>query len=200
MVAGAALANSLGATFNVNLMYNYLIGEFLRQRERIKRSTSIGGTSTGAIDTLTKYLQEISESVCWTDTMQTGKGAPVVATVKKGPPTDQPVFVRCIVDTGRVLMSKDRFKEFIRRHELNEHSALDALRKFYGMKEGRRDITAGLSYVGGRETTMEFTVTTEGPLADLLYKQTPAASRPTLLPEGDPNGPGSSPSDPQQDA
>jgi hypothetical protein len=188
MVAGAALANSLGATFNVNLLYNYLVKEFIRQRDRIVRSTSIGGTSTGAIDTLTKYLQEISESVLWTDTMQVGKGAPVVAVVKKGPPTDQPVFVRCVVDLGKVLMSKDRFREFIKRHQLNEHSSLEALRKHYGMKEGRRDITAGLSYVGGRETTMEFAVTTEGPLYDLLYKQTLAASRPNLPAEGSNTG------------
>jgi hypothetical protein len=140
--------------------------------------------------------------------MQNGKGKPVTAVVIRGPKTDQPVFVRCVTDSRKVIISKDHFKEFIKNNQLNENSSLEALRLHYGMKEGRRDITAGMSYVGGREQTMEFTVTTEGPLYDILFKQTPDASKPSMPAEGDTSagtdgagqGPGSSGNQPSAGA
>jgi len=179
LYAGARLANTIGATFNTGLLYGYLVDEFLKQRKLIMSMSPIAGTYLSTADTLSKFFDTVTRNVLWVDKLNTGRGKQGPVTVIQGPKIEDPVFVRCAVNTTPPLVqiSKDKFDAFLREEDTSVSSIYSGLKKHFGATITRLSLTAGTNRIGGRSEVVSIPAAS-GMLYDFCFKQTPPDQRP----------------------
>lgn len=181
IIGGMTIANRLGATFNLTLVYDYLKQQFLEQRSRIMSSTTVGSTMMNISDRISEFLNETSQNVLWTDTMHVGRGKPPVVTILSMPNRIEPIFVRCSVDDRRILVSRARFDQFMLDHDHSPSTTIAGLEKHYhAVTNGpRMNLTSGTKMIGSRGPVIDIPVPTGSDLEELLYKHTPVPQRST---------------------
>ena len=183
-LAGAALANVLGASFNILELHDYLKAEFLKQRTRIGQMADVGTSEDQASEVLAHFFQAIAGNVLWTDSFPAGRGKPKPCQQFGSPRQGEAVLVRCSVDDRRIMISKGTFTRFMQENDHAPMSTFDSLRKFYGMAEYRADLTSGTPYMGTRETVIALPVSPGGQLEEVLNKHTPASRPAAAVPTG----------------
>ena len=178
MYAGAALANQLGATFNLPLLYAYLIDEFLKQRKVIVDMTPIAGTYLNTSDALSRFFDSVTRNVLWVDRIPFGRGKPGLVNVLKRPEHDAPVFVRCAAGaTPRIQISRDQFEKFLTEEGTSVATVVSGLKQHFGAGIARQSLTSGTNIIGGRAESIDMPAK-GGMLYDLVFKHTPPDQRP----------------------
>jgi hypothetical protein len=178
MYAGAALANQLGATFNLPLLYAYLIDEFIKQRALITDMTPVAGTYLNTSDALSRFFDSVTRNVLWVDRIPFGRGKPGLVNVLKRPEHDAPVFVRCAAtNPGRIQISRDQFEKFLAEEGTSVATVIMGLRKHFHASIARQSLTSGTNIIGGRAEIIDMPAK-GGMLYDLVFKHTPPDGRP----------------------
>lgn len=179
MYAGATLANTLGATFNDKLLYAYLVDEFLKQRKHITNVSPTAGTLLNTSDILSKFFDTVTRNVMWVDKLHTGRGKPSPVTVLQGPKVEDPVFVRCVVNSKPPLVqiAKPKFDTFLQEQETSVSTVYGGLKKHFDATITRLSLTGGTNRVGGRGEVVSIPAGS-GMLYEFCFKQTPPDQRP----------------------
>lgn len=177
LYAGAKLANQLGATFNAELLYGYLVEEFLKQRAQIASMTPIAGTYLNTSDALSRFLDTVTRNVMWIDKLPAARGKPLPVNVLAGPKQEDPVFVRCVVADGLIQIKKDRIEAFLQEEGTSVSTVMDGLRRHFKATTKRQVLTAGTNRVGGRDEVVSIPVAGTM-LYELCYKHTAIKDRP----------------------
>lgn len=181
MFAGAALANQIGATFNLGLLYRFLQQTFLENRARIAASSTVSGTIENTSDILSKFFKDNVKHILWTRGMHTGRGKATTVTYVAGPTRERPeaVHVHCITDARLVHISRDRLSDFLIQEQVSVTAVIDGIAKHYNGKvlPRRLSLTAGVPVPGSRETVIEIPVPPGSDFEELLFTHTPPAER-----------------------
>lgn len=200
--AGAALANQLGATFNLGLLYNYIREQFLAQRERLLQTAAVGGSAVNTSEAMTKFFKAVVKNTLWVKTMPVAKGKPAPVVHIAGPSRmhPEPIHVRCSVDDRLIHLSKDKLTSFLIQEHHSVSAVLRGLEKHFNATSLKRiSLTAGAGLSGGRETVIEIPVPPGSEFEDVLFAHTPVNERPGPAAPPTPENP-SGPTGPVQEA
>lgn len=180
--AGAAIANKLGATFNLDILEPFLKEQFLKQRDRIGKATTIGGSEVNTYNTLAQFIKANVENTLWTQNAPISRrGHPGAVVFIAGPSKQhpKPINIRCIVNDRLVQISKARFNEYLTWIKHSPMTVTDGLEKHFGAKINiqRINLATGVGLPGTRETVIEIPVPEGSVLEEFLLTQTPLDQR-----------------------
>lgn len=176
-LAGAHLANTLGCSFHLPELEEFLVQQFHEQRLFIDNSATIGGSSHNTVLALTHFFKTFGRNTLGVEALPMGKGNRAIGYLY-GPRGNSnnsgPVHIR-IAHTDRVIQfSKDEFD----RHLLSQNRDVGAvgrgLRKHFGAcTKDRVNLSVGSGIVAGREWVWEIPVPPGSELEPVLNTGVP---------------------------
>ena len=183
-IAGAALANQMGATFNIEDMYVFLKKEFLRQRDRINKSHTVGGSFANTAAVMSQFFKAYIKNTLITENMhhpgQGGRPAPLVRVSGPDPLRGDPVHIHGSRVDRIVRISRACLTDYINKAGFSWGAVEAGLRKHYNAKMDlpRINLAAGSGIAGMREQIVEIPVPPNSELEDVLFGERPGADVP----------------------
>lgn len=170
---GAVFGNKLGCDFNVDEIWDYLIEQFLAQRDLIQKSNVVAGSPLNVLGLYTQFIKAHQENILHVSTMP-GTGATVwLAGPNKQHP--KPIHIRMDVGHRIIDVSKQAMVDWLMKNKLTASAIVTGLKQHWGAMEGpRTNLATGSGMLGGgREATLRIPVTPEGPFASDLWAPVP---------------------------
>jgi hypothetical protein len=171
LLAGAELANSLGATLDLEGMRRFLIGMYAANRRRLVEEAVEGGTMDNTMEALSGFLKRFIAETIWTDTFPMGKGKPPALTVPHGPPTNypRPIQVQWALNDRLVRICKREFVAYLEWRKIPPRQVINGLVEHFGCVFGYSKIAAGTQYQSIQEQLMCLPVPPGSPLEEQMY-------------------------------
>jgi hypothetical protein len=175
ILAGAKLANRLGANLDVEAMEAHLQVAFLNNRTIRSDEGTEGGSLTNTEQALVSFLNFYigSGNSLVTDKLYKFRFDKVHAVDYPG--ENRPVLVQIARDQRKVIFSKREMREFLAKKEIQSRQVFNGLKKYFGAVDVKLTLGAGTKYGRGQEHCIEITVPHGVPhvLNDLLLAQGP---------------------------
>lgn len=170
MIAGATLANTIGATLDVPAMRQFLIKTFLANRKRLREEAVEGGTVTNTMEAMSDFFKAYISETIWTDTFPMGKGKPKAITVLQGPPTNypRPIQLQWAVGERTLRICKREFMSHLDHNKIPPRSVINGLTEHFGASFGYAKIAAGTQYQCIQEQLIIVPVPPGSPFEDQL--------------------------------
>lgn len=177
ILAGAALANQCGATFNIEELHKFLVTAYGNMRERVGLENLQGGTEANVDTILTEFLKEYGDRTLRTMDMIQGAGKPRKLQVISEPNAQRglSVHIHWVVGSRLLRISKNEFYKFLTRGRYTPAAVMQGLEQHYGMKKPlpHADLTAGVPIQGGPEPLIVLPVTAGSWLDEVMLSHTP---------------------------
>lgn len=186
-MAGAHLANMIGASFNLEELKKFLVETYFSMRDRVANAFLSGGSYDNTTSALVAFLIEYSNKSLRTEDMPHPKpGNPKKLMELSGPRdfNQSEVRVHWCVNDRLVRISKDKFTEFLNKTKRSPSSVMAGLIQHYGMVRPmpRFDLTAGTTYQAGPEILIVLPIPVGHWLENPLFARTPLAQIAATLP------------------
>ena len=158
LIAGATLANKLGAEFNVPVMARFLALAYLKNRKTRSQEGTEGGSYTNTEQSLATFLNVHSGGghIVYTDT--TYKNKTLQVHMLQGPMAGRTAYVQVARDERKLLISKRRLREYLQDNGIQIRQVVDGLAKFFQAREVRATIGAGTGLGMAQEQLLELVV------------------------------------------
>ena len=177
ILAGARLANTIGASFNVEEIHAFLVSSYFAMRARVLTEDLIGDSEANITAALTQFLKDMSGNTIRTRDMVHGAGGRDRQVVYMGGPehANQPIHVQWVIDERLLRISRKHFVEYMRKPKYSPSMVTTGLRTFYRMKDGRANICAGTMFQGGQERLLVIPVPRDHWLDETMHAYTSLA-------------------------
>ena len=155
LIAGATLANRLGAEIDVVAMEEFLVQTFLNNRKTRSVEGTEGGSYENTEQSLTAFLNFYvgSGNVLFLDRMFENRHIDIVAL--RRPEAGRPIYVQIARDERKLVFSKRAFREFMNKHEIQPRQVFNGLDKFFHAVEKRVTLGAGTVHAQTQELCFE---------------------------------------------
>jgi hypothetical protein len=181
--SGAEIANTnLGLTFNLELLWDFLRNEFLRQRTSIKSANVEGGSTTNTAAAVTEFFKAHTRNTLWVEKLPwttVGKPAPILWIA--GPNREHPdaVHIRISVRDRTIEVSRARLLRYFLDTDYDAFMVIKGLTRHFGAKEEHRiNLATGSGVMGGRETIIKIPVPAGSPFIEDVFRHTAIDDRP----------------------
>lgn len=172
IVTGAMLANTLGATLDVQAIKKFLHGVILANRERVKDEQLEGGTDDNTERQMTRFFKYCNNQEVYTDYATTGvKGRPPVIKVLHTPQFVRDALqVQWAVKAGLLLVSRDAIMDWCRTplENIPPNHIFRGLKDHFGATTTQGSIAGGTPFAKGRETIFVIPVDAKSPFYEIL--------------------------------
>jgi len=204
MLAGAMLANKIGAKFDTVKLRSFLVKMLIANRIRCADENVQGGTVSNTEEILSGFLKTYNANAVWTENAHMKSGRPgknTVITVLKGPPPDRgnPIYVHWIKGERVLRIERNEFVKYLTVLKISPRVVLNGLREHYRMEVTKGRLAANTSYRCGPQNLLQLPVMPGSMLDDLMNAHGEPADDLTpppvaLTPQPGPSAP-ASPSD-----
>lgn len=152
-LAGAKLANELGASFNIEPLHKFLVEQYLENRRRNSSEATKGGGKDNTEDVLTNWLRDQSNTTLFTDKFWQGHGKPSGVTALFGPRIDlnKGITTQWSLDDKTLRISRTKLNSYLNENKISPSHVRDGLVKFFGASVTKASLGIGTNYVQGRE-------------------------------------------------
>lgn len=177
LIAGAELANLVGAKFDVPTLHKWLVVQYLKNRARHMSEANEGGTEVHAEEHLSNFLRDHLSNAIYTDTFPKGSGQPAPVKVFSGPRIDkgESIYVQWAITDKVLRFSRSEFRKYLAAQKVPPTSVMRGLTTHYKMTERRATLGAGTPWVVLQANLIEIPVEDGSPLHELMM-----AHKPTL--------------------
>jgi hypothetical protein len=158
LLAGAQLANRLGATLDVAAMDDYLQMAFYNNRTIRGSEGTEGGTLSNTEHGLTSFLNHYvgSGNVIYVDRAFEHKHKKLE--VLRAPNPGHPIVVQIVRDQRTITFSKREMRDFLHKREIQARQVFNGLLKYYKAREIRGTLGAGTAHSQSQEVCFEMHV------------------------------------------
>jgi hypothetical protein len=175
LLAGAALANQLGAEIDVAAMESFLIEAFKHNRTIRHIEGTEGGTYENTERIMIGFLNHYvgSGNCIYIDKLYEKRGDRIG--VLKDPGKDHPIYVQIVRDARKIIFSKRELREYLQKKEIQMRPTVTGMMKHFKVVETRHTLGAGTVYAQGQEYTYELYIPTKQPhpLLEMLTARGP---------------------------
>jgi hypothetical protein len=175
LLAGAKLANRLGANLDVEAMEEHLERVFFHNRTIRGSEGTEGGSYANTEQGLVAFLNHFvgNGNVLVVDRFYETRHKKIKPL--RDPGKDHPIVVQIARDQRKVVFSKREMRDFLHRREIQARQIFNGMATFFKAKEVRHTMGAGTVYAQGQEVCIEIFVPEGRPhvLSDLLEAQGP---------------------------
>jgi hypothetical protein len=177
ILAGARLANTIGASFNTEEIHVFLVDAYKAMRDRVVSEDLIGDSEENIMAALTHFLKDMAGNTIRTRDMVRGAGGRSKQVGFVGGPehTNVPIHVQFVLDEHLLRISRKQFIEHMHRTKHSPSMVMAGLRTFYKMRDGRANLAAGTLFQGGQERLLEIPVPQDSWLDETAQAYTPMA-------------------------
>ena len=156
LLAGAALANQLGATLDVPALEQFLLAEFELNRGRKVSEATTGGTEINTEEALTAFLKAHTGDTIFTDIAPNGKGRPTQPIVIFAPRLDsgRGINVQWATKDRVLRISRRALRDYLNAKSIPPQSILRGLKDHFGMVLRMGTLASGTPYRAGQETLL----------------------------------------------
>lgn len=191
IIAGAALANSMGATLDLPALRKFLTGVYQQNRADMLEAGVEGGTTDHTMEALAGFFKKYLNETLWTDSFPSGKGRPEPITFISGPPTNypHPIQIHWAVKARVLRICRREFLKYLADNKIPPRQVIEGLKDHFGATTAKAKIAAGTSYQCIQEALLCIPVDPGSPLEDQMLAhsvpQLPAPAPPeTQVPTG----------------
>lgn len=158
LIAGATLANRLGADLDVLAMEEFLIQTFLNNRKIRSTEGTEGGSFENTETALTSFLNFYvgNGNRITVDHAFENRHIPVKSL--RDPNMGRPIFVQISRDERKIWISKKAMREYLNTNEVQPRQVFNGLEKFFHAKEVRLTMGAGTVFSQTQELCLEIFV------------------------------------------
>jgi hypothetical protein len=177
ILAGARLANTIGASFNTEEIHVFLVDSYKAMRDRVVSEDLIGDSEDNITAALTHFIKAMAGNTIRTRDMVRGAGGRSKQVGFVGGPehTDAPIHVQFVLDEHLLRISRKQFIDHLHKTKHSPSMVMAGLRTFYKMRDGRANLAAGTLFQGGQERLLEIPVPQDSWLDETAQAYTPAA-------------------------
>jgi hypothetical protein len=173
LLAGAQLANRLGATLDLDAMDVFLQIAFYTNRTIRGAEGTEGGSPQNTEHGLTSFLNYYvgSGNVIYVDRAFENKHKPLE--VLRAPTPGHPIYVQIVRDRRTITFSKREMRDFLHKREIQARQVFNGLIKYFKAKEIRGTLGAGTAHSQSQEVCFEMYVPLNQPhvLAEMVSAQ-----------------------------
>jgi hypothetical protein len=175
LIAGAKLANLIGATFDVTALHKWLVAQYYRNRERHMVEATEGGTEVHAEEHLSNFLRDHQLNALYTDSFPQGKGKPSEPKVFFGPKLDrgESIFVQWALNDKLLRFSRSEFRKYLAAQKVPPTSVMRGLAKHFKMTQTSAMLGAGTPWVVLQAHLIQIPVEEGTPLYELMMAHKP---------------------------
>ena len=148
LLAGAQLANQLGAELDVDALHKFLVTQYMLNRERRKSEATTGGTEMNTEEALTHFLRAHTHRTLFTDTFPQNKGRPPAITILFAPrlESNRGITVQWSIKDRLLRISRGSFTDYLHERSVPPSSVLRGLKDHFGMKVKYATLGANTPY------------------------------------------------------
>lgn len=174
IIAGAALANSMGATLDLPALYKFLTAVYQQNREDMLEADVEGGTTDHTMEALAGFFKKYLNETLWTDGFPTGKGRPEPITFIAGPPSNypHPIQIHWAVKSRMLRFCRREFLKYLAENKIPPRQVLEGLKTHFSAVMSKAKIAAGTSYQCIQETLVCIPISPGSPLEDQMLAHT----------------------------
>lgn len=171
ILAGAELANALGACFNLDTMREFLKQVYFKNRERLKAEAVEGGTEEHTMETMSGFFKQYLNETLWTDSFPVGRGQPGPVSFIAGPPANypHPIQIQWAVGSRMLRICRREFLKYLHSNKIPSRIVFDGLKERFGMEVHKAKIAAGTSYQSIQEQLMCIPIPPGSPFEDQMH-------------------------------
>jgi Domain of unknown function (DUF927) len=173
LLAGAMLANRLGAELDVAAMDTLLQTAFHHNRTIRGTEGTEGGSYQNTENALTSFLNHYvgSGNVLVVERFFEIRHKPVK--LLRTPIAGKPIVVQIARDQRKIVFSKREMREFLHKKEIQSRQVFNGLASYFKAKEVRHTLGAGTAYAQGQEFCVEIFIPADRPhiLTEMLESQ-----------------------------
>lgn len=182
ILAGAHMANSLGATFNLGELELFLIKSYNEMRARVEEESLNGNDFLSTSKVLTEFIKANSGNTLHTKDRIGGKGGTTkkVVTILGMPDTTREINIQWVVGERLLRMSRGKFTKFLTDNDYSPVMVMDGLKMHFNAQWGeahRASLTAGTPFRGGQERLIDIPVPEKSELEQEMFAHSPEAIR-----------------------
>ena len=158
LIAGATLANRLGAEIDTPAMEEFLAQMFLYNRKIRGTEGTEGGSYENTETALTAFLNYYvgSGNVVFLDRMFEHRSIPI--TPLRSPGLGKPIYVQVVRDERKIIFSRRAMREYLNLNTIQPRQVFNGLLKFFHAKEKRLTLGAGTVHAQTQELCFEIFV------------------------------------------
>lgn len=172
LVAGAILANQLGATIDVPAMRQFLIAQYFENRKRAVREDTNANSEMNVLNILTGFIKDHNDQQLWTDTFHTGPGNPkgVVSVYAARADLNKPINIQWVVWDRVLRLSREAMRKYCVTNVIPLQALVGGLTNRYGAVQVDGTLGAGTVHkTGVRETIYQLYIPEGSPFEENLY-------------------------------
>lgn len=173
LLAGAMLANRLGAEMDVGAMEEFLLKAFESNRNIRGSEGTEGGSYANTEQGLTAFLNFYvgSGNVLVVDRMFELRRRNI--NFLRGPQPGHPIVVQIARDQRKIVFSKREMRDYFNKRDTQSRQIFNGLFKYFKATEVRHTLGAGTAYAQSQEVCIEIYVPPHQPhvLKDMLEAQ-----------------------------
>lgn len=158
LIAGATLANRLGADLDVLAMEEFLIQTFLNNRKIRSTEGTEGGSFENTETALTSFLNFYVGNGNRITVDRAFENRHIKVTSLRDPNMGRPIFVQISRDERKIWVSKKAMREYLNTNEVQPRQVFNGLEKFFHAKEVRLTMGAGTVFSQTQELCLEIFV------------------------------------------
>lgn len=171
LLAGAELANQIGACFDLPSMRLFLKDVYIQNRKRMAQEAVAGGTEGNTMEALAGFFKEYLTETLWTDTCASGKGKPGPITFLGGPPANypKPIQIHWVANDRLLRLCRREFLKYLHANKIPSRVVLMDLERRFGSITKKATIAAGTTYQCVQEQLICIPVPVGSPLEDQMF-------------------------------
>lgn len=175
IIAGATIANTLGAPLNVPAIRAFLTLSFYANRQRVKDEHTEGGTPTNTEHQLSQFFKDHTDEQIWVSATHTGAGRPPAVVVYREPAKDRgtQVNIRWSVGDRRLVISKQKLVDWLTEKDITVTHVLNGLKDHFNADVKELTVGAGTNFRAMREASLVIPVPVGSPFENLLLQYGP---------------------------
>lgn len=178
LIAGAELANSLGATLDVEALRAFLLKQYQLNRERRVSEATTGGSIMNTEEALTNYLRAHTTDAIYTDTFPQGKGKPAAVSLVYAPPLDRNrgIKVQWAIKDRLLRISRGSFTDYLNAKSVPPAAIYRGLKEHFGMTVKYSTLAAATPYRAGQEHILTIPVPEGSELEQQMLAHSPVVA------------------------
>jgi len=192
ILAGAQLANLIGATFDIPALEKFLKDQFSKNRARRDTEAVQGGTVVHVEEILANFLRDNRDYTIYTDTFPQGKGRPPAISVISSPHLNsgKGVRIQFAIKDKLLRISRSKFREYLAHQKIPPATVMRGLTEHFKMFSGNAMLAANTPWVVLQAHLLCIPVEDGTPLAELMVAQrltpTGVGEQPAMSPQTPP--------------
>lgn len=185
LLAGAELANQIGACFNLTTMRDFLKVTYMENRKRMVEEAVEGGTENHTMEALAGFFKEYLNETLWTDTCHSGKGKPPPITFLAGPPANypKPIQIHWAVNDRMLRICRREFLKYLHENKIPPRAVIADLERRFKAEVKKLTIAAGTTYQCVQEQLLCIPVPPHSPLEEQMCSHSNGVRPTQLAPE-----------------